>query len=278
MFNSAKDPYIKLYSNIFRPMKSGMNPPHDMKGFDWGGQVFALVGVSGHPEDDNRVLVHVPVVGQAGAIQYSQELSDAVINTETMRSAISKQKLRFDDKVEYDNKKYYIKNLSYKGAVLAYTENVIGKDKQGKEMSKTIEKIINVTEPSDIANIRITTTSATNREPGLNDYYSPDWVFETLGVVPVEDPNLILRPDKDAISSFNSKVTERQQSVMSLFGRYPWLLPLTIYSFAIAICLAIIFYAVTQDTSQVTNTATAAIQHIAGMSTSGTALPKPTTG
>ncbi len=278
MFNSAKDSYIKLYSNIFRPMKSGMNPPHDLRGFDWQGRVFALVGVSGHPDDDNRVLIHIPIVGQAGAIQYSNEMSEAVITTLSMKEAIDKKKLKFDDEVEYNDKKYLVKGISHRGVLLSYYDTIQKPDKKGNMVEHQVEKTLPLTEIAEIAKLKIIKTNAENRAPGLSDHFSPDWVFETLGVVPVEDPNLILRADKDAISSFNSKVTERQQSVMSLFGRYPWLLPMVIMIFVVTISSAIWLYTITQDTSSFATTmqatGTAAINHIAGISSS-TPLPKP---
>ncbi len=279
MFNSAKDAYIKIYSNIFRPMKNGVTPPHDLKGFDWAGNVFALVGVSGHPEDDNRVLIHIPIVGQAGAVQYSQEMSAAVINTESMKDEILKQGLKFDDKVEYEAGEYTIKDLSYRGAVLAYYDTVNSKGSRGEDIQRQVEKTKELTELSEIRKLNVISSNADNRIPGLQDFFSPDWVFETLGVVPVEDGNLILRPDKDAISSFNSKVTDRQQSVMSLFGRYPWLIPMSIMTFVVIIGSVIFFYGVSQtvtsSTTQIAGTATAAINHIAGLGANQT-IPKPT--
>lgn len=268
MYDSKKDEYIKLYSNIFRPIKSGLNPPFDLSGFSYQRTVYAIRSPTGHPEDDSIVPIHLPMVGQASAIQYSQEVSAAIIHTLDLKNIIDKKHLKFGDIVTYDDKTYSVDGIYFWGVKLGYdiTENMKGYD--GKPTTKTVRKTISINDSKKIDKIAITSTGPDNRVPGMTDFLGSDWVLEKLGVVPVEDANVLLRSAKDAIASFNSKVTERQQSVMSLFGKYPWLIPMAIMIFVVAIASTIFFYGVGQtvssSTSAIQNVATNAIQKILG--------------
>lgn len=287
MFDSKKDQNIKLYSNIFTPLKTKIMPPADMSGYAYDRQVFAFQGVSGHPDDDAIVFVHLPLVGRAGANEYSITISEAIqqtldFYTEFMKHGIKDAQgvthpIKIGDVVELDNRQYTISKVDFNGVFLQYTTIVKAKDKQGIAYDK--KEVVTMQPLKDIniiESMRLLNEPDDAVSPTYASFFNTDWVMQNMGVVPVEDVNVMLATQKDYISSFNSQLHSRAMSKMGIFGRYPWLLPMAIMTFVVAISATIIWYSVTQDVGSVTNTATTAIQHILGLTKTNSTLPSPT--
>lgn len=286
MFDSRKDESIKLYSNIFRPMKSKIIPPADMSGYSYDRTVYALQGVSGHPYDDSIVFIHLPLVSRAAANEYAVALSEAIqqtldFYTEFISHGVIdangvRQQVKLNDIVELDNKQYVVARVDFNGLVLEYDNIIKEKTKDGIQYDKRERVAL-----KPIKDMRIIDSMKLISEPQdaisltYASFFNTDWVMQNMGIIPVEDVNVMLSTQKDYISSFNSQLHSRAQSKMGIFGRYPWLLPMAIMTFVVAISASIIWYSVTQDVSSVSGTATSAIQHILGLTTGNSTLPKP---
>ena len=284
MFDSRKDQSIKLYSNIFRPMKNKIMPPADMSGYSFDRQVYAFQGVSGHQDDDNIVFIHLPLAGRASANEYSILLSEAIQKTLDFYDAFRLLKikdesgnlhqLKIGDILDYNNQKYTVTNIDYNGVVLSYDKTVQKRDKNNQIFNDTVRESIRFQNLSDLQSARLIQEPEDAISPNYAQFFNTDWVMQNFGVIPVEDVNVMLTTQKDYISSFNSQLRARAESKMGIFARYPWLLPMSIMTFVVAISCVMIWYAITQDTSQVANTATSAIQHILGLTTTNsTPLP-----
>lgn len=285
MFDSRKDKYIKLYSNIFRPMKNKVQPPADMSGYSFDRTLYGFQGVSGHPDDDAIVFIHLPLVGRASANEYSINLSEAI--QKTMDFAAQFSQIRFNDAsgnpttpikigdvISLDNNQYTIANINFNGIQLEYYKDVQSRNRQGETVTVK-EKV--TTMINDLPTIRRFVLMAEPKDaitPGYAQFFNTDWIMQNMGVIPVEDVNVMLSTQKDYISSFNSQLHARAESKMGIFARYPWLLPMAIMTFVVTISSIMMWYGVSQDTGSVASTATSAIQHILGLtSASNSTLP-----
>lgn len=262
MYNSHKDEYIKLYSNIFRPTKSKIKPPADMGGYSYDHTVYAIQGPSGHPDDDNIVFIHLPLIGQASADQLAISQTEAIQRTLLFKKWVDEKGLKIGMIVDYNNTKFWISSIDFNGISLSAELT----DEHGNKKTET-KRLTSFTE---FNNIRILETPSDATTPQLADYFNREWIMQNMGVVPIEDANLMLAQDKAAIASFNSKLHDRALSNLSMFARYPWLLPMIIMVFVVVISSSILWYSISQDTAHVGNVATAAIQHIAGMTNNQT--------
>lgn len=269
MYDSRKDEYIKLYSSIFRPMKSGIQPPSDLSGYSFNKIIYGIQSPTGNAYDDNIVFIHLPLVGQASANEYAISMSEAVQKTIRMREFIENHKLKINDIIEYNNAKYIIKDINFNGITLSFNTTSITKE-NGIEKQTIKENNIIVRDLDKIETFKLLESQATSYEPTLINYFNTNWVMQNMGVVPIEDVNLMLSVNKNAIASFNSKLHDRAMSKMGLWSRYPWLIPMVILIFVVVISSSILWYSISQDTAAVGSTATAAIQHIIGIANQST--------
>ena len=277
LFDSSKDAAIKLYSNIFRPMKNKIIPPFDLSAYSYNRMVFCLQGISGHPEDENIVPVHVPVVGQAGAVDYSNEISGAVLATLRLKETLEKKNLKIGDVIEYENKQYTINDINYNGIELMHKELQTKTARDGSDVSKMQNLYTIVSNLEDIDTIKVRKTESKNRKPELINFFNPGWVFQNLGVVPVEDVNVVLQSEKSSVASFNSKVNDRVLAKSTIWTKYPWLIPMAIMTFVVVIGSTIFFYNISQSTATgeagISSTAIAAIEHISGITPGANGAP-----
>lgn len=263
LYRVGKDSAVKMYANIFKPTKSEMTPPFDLGAFSYNRTIYAVRGVTGHPEDDNIVPIHIPLVGQGSAIAYSNEISSAVISALAHKQAVEAADISVGDIVDYRDSRWIVSSIGADGVELH------GQIADGGGSGADIPKAF-VADTSEYARFKPVSKCADRTPQALSAYLGPDWVFRYLGLVPVQDANIILRSAKDAIATFNSAIQERQQSVMSMFARYPWLIPMALLSFVVVISASIIWYSVSQDAGSVASTATAAIQHLVGLTATST--------
>jgi hypothetical protein len=273
MYDSRKDEYIKLYSSIFRPMKSGILPPADMSGYSFDRTVYAIQSPSGHPYDDNIVFIHLPLVGQASAEEQSISLSEAIEHTIQNMQFFQNSNFKIGDEVTYKDRGYVIKNIDFNGMTLSYTEVKQIKNKAGETIEHKEEQLLNIRELSELQNVKVVQSPPDAYKPVLANFFNTKWVMQNIGVVPVDDVNLMLSTNKNAIASFNSKLHDRAMSKSSFWTRYAWLLPVVMLIMVSVIGTVIMWYSISQDTTSVGNTATAAIQHIIGVVNSSTVKP-----
>lgn len=291
MFDSRKDEFIKLYSNIFRPLRSKIIPPADMAGYSYDRTIYAYQGVSGHPDDDNIVFIHLPLVGRTGANEYAINLSEAIEKSldfyeviRGLRIGSAKEEdnetypLRIGDAVEYLNLSFTITHIDHKGVVLSNKVMVQVKNKDGTdgEHEKITETVLR--NPDDLSKLLLVNEPEGATAINFGNFFSTDWVMQEMGVIPVEDVNTMLATVKSYIASYNSKLHDKAMSKMSFWARNPYLIYNIIMIFVIVIASSIVWYSVTQDAASVGNTATSAIQHIMGLvqkNTSTATLPAP---
>jgi hypothetical protein len=246
-YNPAKDNFIKMYSNLFRPFRNKINPPFDLSGYKWGRQMFAVRGVLGpeQPEDSNLVPVHIPIVSRAGAEQFCSEVAGGIQHGLAIRDAIEKSGLRIGDDVEFDNRNFTVDALGAYGVKLGYDkttkETVIVGDKETEKDVK-VHKTEIVGRADGIASIRITKTNDANLKPGLANFFDTEFVMRTWGIVPIENSNVVLENQKSAVSSFNSKSNDFIRSKESWATRNQALVGFIMISFVFAVVASILIY------------------------------------
>lgn len=269
MYDSRKDEYIKLYSSIFKPTKSGMLPPADLSGYSFDRVIYAVQGPTGNAYDDNIVFIHLPLIGLPSANEYSISMSEAIQKTIRIREFIEKHNFKINDVIEYNNSMYTIKDINFNGVVLSFNKIITTKD-HGVEKQTNQEETILVKDLDKIETFKLMESPITSYAPTLINYFNTNWVMQNMGIVPIEDVNLMLSVNKNAIASFNSKLHDRAMSKMGLWARYPWMIPMVILIFVVVISASILWYSISQDVSGVGNTATAAIQQIVGIANKST--------
>ncbi len=247
LYNPQKDEHIKLYSNILSPIKSKIIPPFNLQSFAYTKNIYAYQGVSGHNYDDNIVPIHLPVIGLAAAQEYSQEMSNIILSVVDHYNIYEKMSLQEGMGVELDNKSYKISQITARGVYLT-----------GEGLKEPLE----IFDIDKISKLKILTKPKESKKIYMNDLVTAEFIAYNLGVVPTEDVNIMLSNAKDAISSFNSKIATKQNSVMSLFGKYPWLIPMVILMLAAGISSAVMYTGSAQAASSIYNTAGAAITSI----------------
>lgn len=276
LYNSAKDDYVKLYSNLFRPFKNKITPPFDLSAYSYDRTIYALRGVSGHPEDENIIPIHLPLVSAAGATQYSSEASGAVIRTLKLMDRILAKKLRISDVIELDNQSYYVKSIDYNGVTIAYEGEEEIKNKDGT-ISKHKVEYSQLLDLDRLDELKITIPAKDRELPSYIDFFNTGWVMQTLGVVPVEDVNVVLSSQKSAVASFNSKVNERVLNKQGWFTRNVVLVQVILITMVFAIAFSIIIYATQNYVTSVGNGVTASsasfIQKLVGMGQTTGAIP-----
>lgn len=284
IYDKNKDA-IYLYSNLFKPFKSSMEPPFNMKAYVDKGEIKALRGVTGNPDDRNIVPVRTwPIVGRTGAKEFSSELAGAVANTEAFIRQCTPY--RVGQQVEFvgnhkgkniTSVKGQIIRIGYEGIVISYDKVVTGKDglttAEKAELAfaepKQIEGLNSITLPEDVSKLPVTP---------LSNFFNDEWVMNNFGVIPVDDVNAVLESEKSAVAQYNSAVETRQQQRLSWAARHgPELLIITF--FAVSVILSIIYW--NSIDALITSHVNAAI----GVSTAQNhntilsgILPQPTTG
>lgn len=247
IYNPQKDEHIKLYSNIFSPIKSKIIPPFNLQSFSYTKNIYAYQGVSGHSYDDNIVPIHLPVIGLAAAQEYSQEMSNVILSVIDHFHIYEKMSLQEGMDVELNNKSYNISRITARGIYLE---------------AEGLKEPIELFDIDQISKLKVLSKPKESKRIYMNDLVNAEFIAYNLGVVPTEDVNIMLSNAKDAISSFNSKIASKQNSVMSMFGKYPYLVPMILMFLVVGITAAIMYSAAGQAASQLLNTGTAAVTSI----------------
>jgi hypothetical protein len=88
----------------------------------------------------------------------------------------------------------------------------------------------------------------------LDKLITYDWVCQTFGIVPVEDVNVILASEKDAIATFNSTINDKVNSKQSFMKQNAMLLLFIMGMFVIFIGAAVEYDVINQHAPSATTT------------------------
>lgn len=244
---------LKLYSNVFKPTHEKLIPTFERDPFLWDSKtIHAYQGVSGNPDDDNIVPIHKPIVSQSAALQQAKEISNSLVNTMNFLAACKNyrveqraiyKRMNGKDALEISG---VIKGIGYVGVEFEY----MYEDPKDKQVHT--QRII-FNELSQLKNLQpvmvkgadgVERPELTDIKPAASyeDFLTPEWVMNNYGVVPVEDVNVMLAKQKDAIASFNSAVNDRIMSHSSWITRNATTVMIIVLVFVLAITNGILIY------------------------------------
>ena len=255
---------IRLYKTLISPGQASMTPPFDMRAYTHDGRVLCYRGVTGHMEDENLVPIHYAVVSQAAALETSKEIAAAIQNTQNFIAATSKFNIGDQVAYAYDtprllggSEKHKIEGLisdvGYRGVSILYAEEVENKDKT----KSIIQKVHNVVEMKELAKINVVKKAEQKGTPEdrLSKFFNAEWVMQNLGVIPVDDVNVVLSSEKSAVAQFNSKVNDRVLSKQGWFARNREAVVLVVTIISLAIAFSIMAYSTQSYVTHVLGTA-----------------------
>ena len=241
---------LRLYTNVFKPKSEKLIPTFERDPFLWDSKtIYAYQGVSGNPDDDNIIPIHKPIVSQSAALQQAKEISNSLVNTMNFLEACKNYRVGQNAVYKKDSNeiKGIITSIGYAGVEFEY------KYKNPKKEDEVLTQRVLFTEISTLKNLKpvmvkdeegneyaeLTDIAAA---PSYEDFITPEWVMQNYGVVPVEDVNVMLAKQKDAIASFNSSVNDRIMSHSSWITRNSTMLMVIVLVFVIAITNGILIY------------------------------------
>ena len=241
---------LRLYTNVFKPKSEKLIPTFERDPFLWDSKtIYAYQGVSGNPDDDNIIPIHKPIVSQSAALQQAKEISNSLVNTMNYLEACKNYRVGQNAVYKKDSNeiKGIITSIGYAGVEFEY------KYKNPKKEDEVLTQRVLFTEISTLKNLKpvmvkdeegneyaeLTDIAAA---PSYEDFITPEWVMQNYGVVPVEDVNVMLAKQKDAIASFNSSVNDRIMSHSSWITRNSTMLMVIVLVFVIAITNGILIY------------------------------------
>ena len=241
---------LRLYTNVFKPKNEKLIPTFERDPFLWDTKtIYAYQGISGNPDDDNIIPIHKPIVSQSAALQQAKEISNSLVNTMNFLEACKNYRVGQNAVYKKDSNeiKGIITSIGYAGVEFEY------KYKNPKKEDEVLTQRVLFTEISTLKNLKpvmvkdeegneyaeLTDIAAA---PSYEDFITPEWVMQNYGVVPVEDVNVMLAKQKDAIASFNSSVNDRIMSHSSWITRNSTMLMVIVLVFVIAITNGILIY------------------------------------
>ena len=233
---------LRLYTNVFKPKSEKLIPTFERDPFLWDTKtIYAYQGISGNPDDDNIIPIHKPIVSQSAALQQAKEISNSLVNTMNFLEACKNYRVGQNAVYKKDSNeiKGIITSIGYAGVEFEY------KYKNPKKEDEVLTQRVLFTEISTLKNLKpvmvkdeeeneyaeLTDIAAA---PSYEDFITPEWVMQNYGVVPVEDVNVMLAKQKDAIASFNSSVNDRIMSHSSWITRNSTMLMVIVLVFVIA--------------------------------------------
>ena len=241
---------LRLYTNVFKPKSEKLIPTFERDPFLWDTKtIYAYQGISGNPDDDNIIPIHKPIVSQSAALKQAKEISNSLVNTMNFLEACKNYRVGQNAVYKKDSNeiKGIITSIGYAGVEFEY------KYKNPKKEDEVLTQRVLFTEISTLKNLKpvmvkdeegneyaeLTDIAAA---PSYEDFITPEWVMQNYGVVPVEDVNVMLAKQKDAIASFNSSVNDRIMSHSSWITRNSTMLMVIVLVFVIAITNGILIY------------------------------------
>ena len=241
---------LRLYTNVFKPKSEKLIPTFERDPFLWDTKtIYAYQGISGNPDDDNIIPIHKPIVSQSAALQQAKEISNSLVNTMNFLEACKNYRVGQNAVYKKDSNeiKGIITSIGYAGVEFEY------KYKNPKKEDEVLTQRVLFTEISTLKNLKpvmvkdeegneyaeLTDIAAA---PSYEDFITPEWVMQNYGVVPVEDVNVMLAKQKDAIASFNSSVNDRIMSHSSWITKNSTMLMVIVLVFVIAITNGILIY------------------------------------
>ena len=240
---------LRLYSNVFKPRSEKLFPTFEREPFLWDKKViYAYQGISGNPDDDNIVPVHKPLVSQAAALQQSKEISNSLINTMNFLEACKDYRVEqratytVNDAKEQRDVPGVIKSIGYAGVEFEYSYQ----DPKKENSIETRRIIFN--ELEQLKNLKPFLADGKpelmdkSPAPSYEDFITPQWVLNNFGIVPVEDVNVMLAKQKDAIASFNSSVNDRVMSHASWLTRNSASVMIIMLIFVVSLSTGILYY------------------------------------
>ena len=297
-----KEKYISLYSNLFQPFVSNIIPPFQLESYVHNGRVFAYQGVTGQPEDDNIVPVHYPLVSGASALETSKEISAATINN--IHKIMYAKRYAIDDDVEYvpieqpernvfdaiTNKMTKVKdkfdpipgrvtNMTFNGLAVTFdipqdSKLYVGKATPVFSDDKKNPMMLGLILPYEagLDKILLRPNKKDYQEYSLTDYvnifFSTEWVMQNLGVIPVDDVNVVLKNNKEAVSSFNSKVADWKNNKQSWLAKNQVLIGFMMLGVGLGMMLLLGYSGLSQYMSALGNSAVASNHAVTNVSIS----------
>lgn len=283
---------INLYSNLFTPIKSGILPPLDLRPFTFmDGTIYGVRGSTGNSEDDSIALLRRPMVSMVECGQQSKLLADAVQNTmhfidacrsyhvgdEITFTAVHQAEQGAMEKIfnkHHDEKERVngtISGIGYNGLEVMVSSIVSGKREVMEEGKKVVKEVSDTVytkyvflNKGDIMNAAIVVDKvAENPETaGLDSFFTPLWVVNNFGVVPVDDVNPILISQKEFIAEFNSRINDRVNSRKSWFEKNAVMILVVLAIIGLSISFAIESYAVQQFLSNIIGSSTSQVNSL----------------
>lgn len=244
---------LRLYTNVFKPKSDKVIPTFERDPFLWDAKtIYAYQGVSGDPDDDNIVPLHKPIVSQAAALEQAREISNSLVNTMKFLDACKNYRLeqravyRMQRGKEMLEVQGIIRGIGYQGVRFEYQ---FRDEKSGTQETRMIIfdglDLLRNLQPAMVAG-----PDGKERPdlvdivppPSYEDFITPEWVMNNYGVVPVEDVNVMLAKQKDAIASFNSSVNDRIMSHSSWITRNSTTIMIVMLIFVEVVSFSILLY------------------------------------
>ena len=245
---------LRLYTNVFKPKSEKLIPTFERDPFLWDSKtIYAYQGISGNPDDDNIIPIHKPIVSQSAAMQQAKEISNSLVNTMNFLEACKNYRVgqravyKRQSGKETQEINGVIKSIGYAGVEFEY------RYKDPKKADEIITQSILFSELGELKNLKpVMVKDSEGNEyaeltdiipaPSYEDFLTPEWVMQNYGVVPVEDVNVMLAKQKDAIASFNSSVNDRIMSHSSWITRNSTTIMIIVLVFVLAITNGILIY------------------------------------
>lgn len=250
--DDKKSSGIKLYTNLFKPAHEKLVPRFDMNAYEFDRRIYAVVGVSGHAEDDTLVPIHVPLVSGASAYEFSEELAGAVQKTHEYYDMV--KELNLGSRVKLGAIEGDVASCGYEGVAIDY-------DTAQADGTLARQRIF-ISDPEEIRKMQVL-GRGNGPKPHLSDMFNAQWVVNNFGIVPIDSVMVPLISNKEAVAQFNSKLNDRARSHESWLYRNREFVVLLMGLFVIMISGSVLWY----------GTVNAVSQYLAGAGQSVISLP-----
>lgn len=246
LVNDRRVKQLRLYKTLIHPSHTAIMPPTDIKPYIFSdGKMYGYRGVTGHPDDDNIMLLRWPIVGEAMGREYSSTMSDAIQKTLSFFDACKVYHINDEVTFKIGNveKDGIVTNMGYDGLEITYIIKKANKEGVPEEIEQ--KSLFRTASQLKEADVKI--TKAADKDTAvagkITDFFNVDWVCNNLGIIPIDDANIIYKMQKDFIVEFNSRVSERMDKRKSWLERNQLLVWMVIMTLALAVFFAICAYA-----------------------------------
>ena len=193
--NSPGSIGFRLYTSLLAMKPTKVTPRFDMAAYTFDQRIYAYQGVTGHPGDDTIVPIRFPDVSQITAKETAKDWNVAVANTLDFYEKAKKYTIGSEVKV--NENKGIIYDVGYEGITIDF--NMTDANNKPYIQRETLS------DWSKINQIRILSRGK-GKSAQMSDLFNYKWLMNNFGIMSVQDVNVALGANKEAVAQFNTTI------------------------------------------------------------------------